>query len=1274
MSLKTSNIYPNFVIVEGSSEYQKGVLLPHNITYREQEISLPFALSIIRRIQQDKIPLSSFSILSRFGYAQEFAMLRYDATELLEDNDSQEELKESVHYKGTVLARTPFAAIIGVNGQYGYVSKNNLLDDNSTEIEVCLIENSVSHNQFCFSEFAQIRPKIDAGNILNEQVVETIETFFESDELAVIKEEEKANVKRLLDKCPWISRKNINVVKHELHFTYRKDSHPDLSLFLCEKPNYFKENNFWLSSYKKEDKIRIILYDKNNLTIEAIVLGNGFWITEFSHDKNKTNAQWLLNHNSKSIAIAGRNLFFHDNFYTSYEFEELGEKVFSQFKIATEILPKLKKEIKTLKEKAGIEYITLKKYLEFQEKKENTLSKEHSVTVGSGVAKITSPDGKFSTSLLLIPNNLNCSVLYSEKDSDECYVQVETETEKKPIKGILQESLQSNGYLLSFHHNHLDLNSLIKSGFELRRRPGTRHLKLQQESINNFVHGNNSFDIFDKLNNDSLISPKSEANITFFDPKFNNVEPGNNQPLAIRKAINNIDIFLIQGPPGTGKTSVIVEIIKQLVINKGEKVLVCSQAHSAVKNIYDRLTNEPRLKIGNIDEEETMQPDDLIEQLEFVERNKKLLLMLAKDPENISTTKKAFLESCKYTSSSKDWFLRQHEYLCDYFGQNFQGNIEKTLDIIEQLCRSLSELGDGAKAFNDARHYRSLNVVMGTCIGIGMDRGLINSGIKFDTVIIDEAGKANLSETTVPMQLGKKYILVGDEKQLPPYMDTEEISDFIEANSDVNLSKKDVENALSSSLFEDFLRETEHFPKESKVLLNYQYRMNPEIGDYISKLFYNGKLNNGQGTEEQVCELESFNQSVIFIDTTTKEMADNCNIAFEKGDSNRGWYNPREIEIFKSRLLPRLSKAVSDNPQLQVAIITPYRHQRSKLLNELIDTPFKDSIFTIDSIQGVEFDIVVLSLVRAFNVKENGRTVGFLDDMRRLNVALSRAKKKLIIIGNLHTLCSEYAHAQISNILDEGLRPVNVFRSLKALQDKTVEKTSLDVLRLQVKEGNITNGHIFNDCEWEYDEKDNFVNFSIKMIDKYTLFRMRPLSILKKYAKKSTPINVKFIGFGDKGGRAQFEYIPDVSIAQLILDGFNKRVIGKPIEWIGDNDDKMLFEFEDSSTLTLNVDNKDEFLMSLLDVVYSLPLFIKEGRVSLDSQPYRNFTESHSEGQEILLEIIDDYNEKYYIVKYEGVFGKVMRNYRMDVTVGKSYKGTIYRMYDRSVVFNLNKR
>ena len=111
-----------------------------------------------------------------------------------------------------------------------------------------------------------------------------------------------------------------------------------------------------------------------------------------------------------------------------------------------------------------------------------------------------------------------------------------------------------------------------------------------------------------------MVSPEPDTSFTFFDDKFNNVEEGNNQPIAIRKAVNTNDIFIIQGPPGTGKTSVIVEIIKQLVINRHEKVLVCSQAHSAVRNIYIRLKDtDNRIKIGNIDESDTMEPDDLKE-------------------------------------------------------------------------------------------------------------------------------------------------------------------------------------------------------------------------------------------------------------------------------------------------------------------------------------------------------------------------------------------------------------------------------------------------------------------------------------------------------------------------------------------------------------------------------------------------------------------------------------------------------------------------------------
>ena len=184
-----------------------------------------------------------------------------------------------------------------------------------------------------------------------------------------------------------------------------------------------------------------------------------------------------------------------------------------------------------------------------------------------------------------------------------------------------------------------------------------------------------------------------------------------------------------------------------------------------------------------------------------------------------------------------------------------------------------------------------------------MDYDLQRSGIVFDTVIIDEAGKANLAEATVPMQLGKKYILVGDQRQLPPYMDREEVAQFTDESSKQNLSQKEVEDALSYSLFEDFLQD-EKFPKDSTVLLNYQYRMNPEIGDYISELFYNGDLLHGVGTECQRCSLDGYPNAVTFIDTTTSETLDGRNVAFEMGNSQEGFYNLHEIRIIEEILVP----------------------------------------------------------------------------------------------------------------------------------------------------------------------------------------------------------------------------------------------------------------------------------------------------------------------------------------------------------------------------------
>jgi superfamily I DNA and/or RNA helicase len=255
---------------------------------------------------------------------------------------------------------------------------------------------------------------------------------------------------------------------------------------------------------------------------------------------------------------------------------------------------------------------------------------------------------------------------------------------------------------------------------------------------------------------------------------------------------------------------------------------------------------------------------------------------------------------------------------------------------------------------------------MGTCIGVGMDRGLKQSGMVFDTVIIDEAGKANLAETAVPMQLGKKYILVGDQRQLPPYVDKDEISSFIKETSIQGLTQESVVSAISYSLFEDFL-EDDRFPSESTIQLNYQYRMNPEIASYVSDLFYDKTLKNGHGTEKQTCPLDEFSDAVTFIDTSVYNRVGEKNIAYEEKDSSEGYYNPYEIEIFRNRILPNLIRLKKSNEVISVGIITPYRSQRQYLLKELLHTPLEGSVYTIDSIQGTEFDIVVISLVRAFS-------------------------------------------------------------------------------------------------------------------------------------------------------------------------------------------------------------------------------------------------------------------------------------------------------------------
>lgn len=278
-------------------------------------------------------------------------------------------------------------------------------------------------------------------------------------------------------------------------------------------------------------------------------------------------------------------------------------------------------------------------------------------------------------------------------------------------------------------------------------------------------------------------------------------------------------------------------------------------------------------------------------------------------------------------------------------------------------------------------------LVGATCLGIASLGE--NVDFKFDWVIIDEAGKATPPEILVPICLAKKVILVGDHKQLPPVVDETLLR--LQDKEKMNISKVDLE----LSLFEYLERALKD---DCKNILDEQYRMNPVIGDLISHMFYEGKLISKTSREEKTIPLEMYESKPLVWLTT----AENPNRKEEAiSDTYR---NSCEANIIFEQLL-QIDKELGDlNRKKETAIIAGYRGQRDvlvRLYESNYSTKFhnmKVEINTVDAFQGKETDIVFYSVVRS---NDQGK-LGFLKDVRRLNVAFSRARELLVVVGDHH--------------------------------------------------------------------------------------------------------------------------------------------------------------------------------------------------------------------------------------------------------------------------------
>ena len=482
-------------------------------------------------------------------------------------------------------------------------------------------------------------------------------------------------------------------------------------------------------------------------------------------------------------------------------------------------------------------------------------------------------------------------------------------------------------------------------------------------------------------------------------PCFYNKQLDFTQKRAVRKALEAEDIALIQGPPGTGKTNVLVEVIRQILGENqrnpalDQKILIVSQSHAAVDKLLEDLAaylEHTTIRIGH---EENIDPKinerfglDHCQTLwvkESVENCKAWLaqrLLEQHIPMEPFCKYAQVLEELKLANLEETERIRLERVATDFentYGKSRTNPYVQSCLISEQWIRRISESNELGEFY-----IKNASIIVGTCIGVISDPRVRDS--TFDYVIVDEAAKATLPEIMVPLVRARKAILVGDHKQLPPVFDRNALkASFHSSQID------ELQNTGFGKLF-DIL------PDSCKETLSTQYRMHPAIGDLISFLFYDSKVQNGVKASERTTNLPMLNNRAITWLTTSNAGS----VRFEQSVGHqRGYINHLEVTVIQS-CLQRLNQEISaQGEKYSIGIITPYRAQLELIRNRLKQIPLSHievDINTVDAFQGSQRDIIIYSTVRS----SNQRRIGFLKEEARLNVAFSRAKRALIIVGD----------------------------------------------------------------------------------------------------------------------------------------------------------------------------------------------------------------------------------------------------------------------------------
>lgn len=434
---------------------------------------------------------------------------------------------------------------------------------------------------------------------------------------------------------------------------------------------------------------------------------------------------------------------------------------------------------------------------------------------------------------------------------------------------------------------------------------------------------------------------------------YDNGTLNQSQNEAIVHILSENPISIIHGPPGTGKTTTLVKAVQALLKKENKQILIVAPSNTAVDVLTERLDAAGVLvtRIGNpVKISEHLQELALDAQVDQHPANKEVKLLKKKA--------RAYTEMAqKYKRS---------------FGRSEREQRKALFDEARKIGKEIGDIQD----FMVADILDKAQVVTATLVG--SNQYAVRNRV-YQVVIIDEAAQALEPACWIPILKANKVVLAGDHCQLPP---------TVKSNAQMNIG-------LYHTLFEKLVKRC----PEHVSLLNVQYRMNEKIMQYASKALYDDHLIAGDHVQHWTLKEDS--EPVVFIDT--------AGAGFEEEQDGTATFNVGEARFVINHLkqsLVSFEQVYDESDFPAIAVITPYRRQAT-LLNELLVNdeqiaPFRHhiQINTIDSFQGQEKDIIYISLTRS----NDQQAIGFLSDVRRMNVAMTRAKKKLIVVGDSATV------------------------------------------------------------------------------------------------------------------------------------------------------------------------------------------------------------------------------------------------------------------------------